>query len=82
MCTLWVQLSTYVSPVINACHEVMNPGKTRSGTETPATILEDVEAAATELLAEHGSSDPWGKRRLAVLKSLVSRRYFVASPSH
>ncbi|SJK98080.1 uncharacterized protein ARMOST_01337 [Armillaria ostoyae] len=56
------------------CVPFMNPGETRSGTETPATIPEDAEAAATELLAEYDSSDPWGRRRLAVLKSLVFLR--------
>ncbi len=74
MCTLWVELSAHVTPVLNASHEVMNPSKTRSWTETPATIPEDEEAAGTKLLAEYNSSDPWGERRQAVLKTLVSRR--------
>ncbi|PBK86995.1 hypothetical protein ARMGADRAFT_1086100 [Armillaria gallica] len=74
MCTLWVELSAHVTPVLNACHEVMNPSKTRSGTETPATIPEDEEAAGTKFLAEYNSSDPWGERRQEVLKTLVSRR--------
>ncbi|KAK0241192.1 hypothetical protein EDD85DRAFT_948279 [Armillaria nabsnona] len=56
------------------CVPFMNPGKTRSGTEAPATIPEDEEAVGTKLLPEYNSSDPWGKRRQAVLKTLVYLR--------
>ncbi|KAK0226473.1 hypothetical protein IW262DRAFT_1457710 [Armillaria fumosa] len=56
------------------CVPFMNPGETRSRTETPATIPEDADAAATKLLAEYDLSDPWGRRRQEVLKSLVHLR--------
>ncbi|KAK0494978.1 hypothetical protein EDD18DRAFT_1354981 [Armillaria luteobubalina] len=52
----------------------MNPGGTRSETETPATIPDDAQAVATKLLAEYNLSDPWGRRRQEVLKSLVYLR--------